>query len=264
MKKKEIFKLFVKKFSEIVKEYDVYKTGRKNSENIEEYVTKIANVLFYNHSWESFDNTTKYRKKYNKWTKDGLIDILYHKLYEYYCKKRTFKELYVDSKVVQNFNCHDDFIKHYYKIKSKKQIKMHAISDNNNILHGLIFTPPAVHDVTMIPYLVKNTNCNLHKNSYVVGDKGYITPDNLYKKKQNGKNKQVLIVSPIKSNQTNKRLNNIKKNLLKKRFKAEQTFAHMTRTYQRLDKLYEKSLNGYSNMIKLSQICQILRKTNPE
>jgi hypothetical protein len=61
---------------------------------------------------------------------------------------------------------------------------MYAISDNNNILHSLIFTPPAVHDVTTMndTHLVKNTNCNLHKNSYVVGDKGYITQDNLYKK----------------------------------------------------------------------------------
>lgn len=262
MKKKDLIKKFIDITSNWITILDLnnYKTGRINNEPVQNYVKKISNVLFYNYSWESFDTTTKYRKKFNKWNSMGIFNFVYLDLYKKYIKRRWFKNLFIDSSIVQNFNCSDKNIDFYYKIKSKKQTKLNIISDNNNVVHSYIITNPKKHDVSVVKQLVSGIKCNLNKNTYIAGDKGYITKKYKYVKQINKVIKTVLLISPKRNNQTKKRLNKCKREILKKRFKVEQVFSHLKRTYLRLSKLHDKKMETYETYLMMAMSCQIIKQ----
>lgn len=212
MKKKELIKKFNKLTVEWITILDVYKTGRRKSFLIETYVKKISNVLFYNYSWDSFDDTTMFRKMFDKWTNMGIFKVVHHDLYSKYCKNRTFNTLFIDSMIIQNYNCSDEEIDYYYKIKSKKQLKLNSICDSNNIIHSYCYSNPKEHDVTHVPALVKNVKCNLSKNALVVGDKGYRTENNKFFKQQNKIKKILVLICPKKKKSEEQKIKEQKTN----------------------------------------------------
>ena len=55
-------------------------------------------------------------------------------MFEKYSKNRTFKNMFVDFTIIQNYNCsYSDYINYYYKIVSKKQMKLSVICVSNKI-----------------------------------------------------------------------------------------------------------------------------------
>ena len=55
--------------------------------------------------------------------------------------------------------------------KSKKQIKLSIICDNNNVPVSHEIHNPQIHDSKMIKPLIKKLEVNLKKNSNLIGDK---------------------------------------------------------------------------------------------
>ena len=99
-----------------------HKLGRKNKFNNEFYLNYIFRILFYGECWNTFfcdkcDRST-IRKKYYRWSDAGIFTYAHDKLFSIYRKNRTFKNLFIDSSTIENYNCTD--VNFCYKIKTKK------------------------------------------------------------------------------------------------------------------------------------------------
>ena len=71
-----------------------------------------------------FCDRSTIRKKYYKWKNLNVFNIAHNEMYNIYSKNRCFKTLFMDSTVIQNLNGSFNEIDYYYKIVSKKQIKL--------------------------------------------------------------------------------------------------------------------------------------------
>ena len=62
------------------------------------------------------------RKRFYNWSDLGFFNCAYKIMYDKYSNNRTFKNMFVDSTIIQNYNCSDrDYIDYYYKIVSKNK-----------------------------------------------------------------------------------------------------------------------------------------------
>ena len=152
-------------------------------------------------------------------------------------------------------NCSSEICKYYYKIRSKKQIKLSIICDNNNIPVSHEIHDPRKHDSKMIKPLMNKLKVNLKNNTKLVGDKGYITKQIKYMKKGKIIN---LVVEPRKNQK--KKMNNKDKKVYNLRYKVEHTFSHLKRSYKRISVVNERKLINYETFIIMSITCQIIRK----
>jgi hypothetical protein len=96
----------------------------------------------------------------------------------------------------------------------------------------------------MIKPLIKKLEVNLKKNSNLIGDKGYITKQRKYMRK--GKSIK-LIVEPRKNQK--KIMSNKDKKIYKLRYKVEQTFSHLKRSYKRINVVTDRKIINYETFI---------------
>jgi hypothetical protein len=113
-------------------------------------------ILIFGDTWcnlviiHDIDEST-IRKKFYYWRDKGIFDLVYQEMAEKYSKNRTFKLLFIDSTCIQNMNCSDNnHNKYYYKIKSKRQVKVSIICNSNNMPVSYKIHNPRKHDSTMI------------------------------------------------------------------------------------------------------------------
>ena len=258
MKRSSVMKLYRKELVNVIALVDLYTTGRKNKFDNGSYIDYIFRILFYGEHWNTFfcdkcDRST-IRKKFYKWRDMGVFTIAYNELLQKYNKKRIIKILHIDSTVIKNDNCKDDITDFYYKIKTKQQIKLSAICDNNNVIHATEFSNPIKHDSTFIKPLIAKLEVNLNKNSVLVGDKGYITKKHMYMKNK----KNIRLVVPKRKNQKKYQTETDKK-LQKQRYKIEQTFSILKRTYRRLNTVEDRLLVNYETFLIMALSCQFLK-----
>ena len=115
------------------------------------YLKYIFRILFYGDLWETFhcpksiDRST-IRRKFYKWRDLGVFKLVYDKLFLAYTNNKIFKNLFIDATCIQNMNCSNVDICCYYKIKSKKQLKLSIISSQNNIPLCHVLTNPKPND----------------------------------------------------------------------------------------------------------------------
>jgi hypothetical protein len=185
MKRETLIKIYKNILNDILinikKEKKEYR-GRKNKFDNYFYLNYILRVLFYGEFWNTINYTlcdrSTIRKKFYKWDNMGLFKMAYDILFEKYSKNRTFKNLFIDSTIVQNMNCsNNELVKHYFKIVSKKQIKISVICDSNRIpiLHKI--TSPHNHDIKICKNMIKDITdtfgcrtVNIKKKSVLIGD----------------------------------------------------------------------------------------------
>ena len=175
-------------------------------------------------------------------------------MFEKYSKNRTFKNMFVDSTIIQNYNCSDsDYIDYYYKIVSKKQMKLSVICDSNKIPLVYELSKPQKSDIKGCIDMIPKINNNLKKKSFIMGDKGYVVNKKYYR----NKNKNIKIVSNKRKNQLKQ--NTVKeKNLLKKRYLVENCFATIKNSYKRIRHIYERKIKYFNNFVKMAFTCQII------
>ena len=173
------------------------------------YVKRIISVLYSGSTWEESvrdldcDESTV-RKKFNKYVHDGIIEAAYIIIKNDYCHKKQFKEFYMDTFVVKNSNAHK-YVDYYYKMKSKKQMKIAIISNNDNVIMSYdICESPKIHDSKTIDPLIEKLDSKTIKSKILIAaDKGFIRKKKKYRK--NGKHCELVV--PKK-----KIKNNIRKN----------------------------------------------------
>jgi hypothetical protein len=104
-------------------------------------------IFFYGEIWETFycpdcDRST-IRKKFYKWSDQGIFGEAYYTMFYKYTKNRSFKRLFIDSTIIQNKNCSDKNVTFGgHKFKGKKQIKISAITDSNRCVLSYNVTNP--------------------------------------------------------------------------------------------------------------------------
>jgi hypothetical protein len=248
--------------NEIIADYDKNKNekrGRKNKFNNLFYLKRILSVLLYNHAWESIDtydlcHYTTFKKKFYNWANLGFFNIAYKIMFEKYSKNRTFKNMFVDSTIIQNYNCSDsDYIDYYYKIVSKKQMKLSVICDSNKIPLVYELSKPQKSDIKGCIDMIPKINNNLKKKSFIMGDKGYVVNKKYYR----NKNKNIKIVSNKRKNQL-KQNTEKEKNLLKKRYLVENCFATIKNSYKRIGRIYDRKIKYFENFLTMAFTCQII------
>jgi hypothetical protein len=265
MKRDTLIKIYKNILNDILininKEKKEYR-GRKNKFDNYFYLNYILRVLFYGEYWNTinciFCDISTIRKKFYKWDNMGLFKIAYDILFKKYSKNRTFKHLFIDSTIVQNMNCSNgELVKHYFKIVSKKQIKISVICDSNKIpiLHKI--TSPHTHDIKICKNIIKDISVNIKKKSILVGDKGYISKRRVYKANKN----KIKIVSEYRKNQ--KKENTVEEiKLLKKRTIIENLFATIKNSYKRTRFIYDRNINHYNTFLLMAFSCQIIKFLN--
>ena len=260
MKRETLIKKYAHILDEIIKETIKHKIGRKNKYDNFVYLNYIFRVFFYGENWCNIVITHKIdistiRKKFYLWRDNDIFKKAFEKMFLLYSKNRTFKQLFIDSTCIQNMNCSSEICKYYCKIKSKKQIKLSIICDNNNVPVSHEIHNPQIHDSKMIKPLIKKLEVNLKKNSNLIGDKGYITKQRKYMRK--GKSIK-LIVEPRKNQK--KTMSNKDKKIYKLRYKVEQTFSHLKRSYKRINVVTDRKIINYETFIIMAITCQFIRK----
>lgn len=260
MKRDKLIEIYKNMLLKIIKKIDIRTVGRKNKFYNDFYLNYIFRILFYGEYWNTFycpncDRST-IRKKFYKWKNIGIFETAFNNMQNKYYKNRTFKYLFIDSTIIQNYNCSES-INFHYKMKTKKTLKLSVICDNNYVINSSILSDPKKHDSSFTIPLIKKSKMSLKKISYLVGDKGYISKKN----KNKLKIKKINLITPLKKNQKNaKKINSKNKNILKKRFKVEALFAILKRTYKRLQLIYDRNIDNYKTFLMMAITCQFIKQ----
>ena len=259
----KIIKKYISVLDKIITDYESTKTekrGRKNKFDNVFYLKRMMNICLYNSSWEhlNFEDTYHYstiKKKFYKWRDLGFFNYAHTIIFNEYKKNRTFKNMFVDSTIIQNYNgCDKAYIDYYYKIVSKKQMKISVICDNNKIPLIWELSKPQKADIKGCINLIPKLNVNLKKKSCVIGDKGYIVKKKYYR----NKNKNIKIVSNTKKNQLIQNTEKEKK-LLKNRYLIENSFGSIKNSYKRIRHIYDRNIENYETFFIMAVTCQIIR-----
>lgn len=258
MRREQVITMYKELLLNIIDALPKQTVGRKSKYTNESFINNIFRIFFYGECWNTFhcvdaDRSTV-RKRFYKWRDLGVFQKAYEMIYKKYKDKRILGVLYIDSTVVINENCSAEELNYYYKIKTKKQLKISAISDNNNVILSTEISDPKIHDSRFIKPLINNLDVNLKEKTVLVGDKGYIVKKKHYK--QNNKN--IRLVVPKKSNQR-KYMTKSDKVLQQQRFKVEQTFSSLKRTYRRLRTVADRLLINYETFFIMALTCQLLK-----
>ena len=102
--------------------------------------------------------------------------------------------------------------------------------------------------------MISKLNINLKKNSFIMGDKGYIVKKKIYYRKKI----KIEIV-------TNKRKNQLIQNndketqLLKKRYLVENCFALLKNTFKRIRHITDRKIENYKTFFIMALTCQIIQ-----
>ena len=92
-----------------------------------------------------------------------ILNTAYDIIRQKYGQNMRFKHLYVDSASMIKKN-NSLLAEYYYKIKSKRQLKLHIISDKNKIPLSYEFSRGAQHDSKLVLPLIKKLDPNIITN----------------------------------------------------------------------------------------------------
>lgn len=214
---------------------------------------------------ENKKNHYKYINEiYNLWCDKNIFYNAYHKLFNdtYYgfkkIKKSTYINLFIDSTFVTNKYGQEN-ITFNPQYKKKKVTKLSIISDENKNILSVINCMPKYNnnkyiktfnaDVKDIQKTVNNMHLNIpnYIRKYLIGDKGYITNDNI---KIN--NIDVKIITPKRKNQKTKN-SKFELNKLNNRYKVEHSISSLKK-YDRIMIRKDKLINTYMGYVYLGML----------
>ena len=240
--------------------------GRKFKHNISEYLDDIYYVLKSGISWRMISiikkkpthHTTLF-KFYRKLCAMNIFNIVYNRLLKNYRSKRLeelgmreYEKLYTDSTMIRNINGRECIGADHYD-RFRNATKLNVIIDENNIPVGHMTVGANINDSILTLETIERTKY-LHKNSYLIADKGYICEKN----KRLLKKKHINFVYGIKKNQKKKRISKRYEELLKERITVEHFFARL-KTYRRTRFRYDTTFISFENFIVLA-FCDLITR----
>lgn len=207
---------------------------------------------------------------FNKFSKNNIFSNFKDEITFKYIEQNKDYNLIIDSTDIINANCNKNELGKSWKLH-KQGIKATFIIDNNKVPIAYSLDNPTKHDCKVGYDLIMNSKLSNNKNKrlYVSADKGYI----LNKKDSEMilKYKNIIFVTPKKkykkSNKKNKyykrkivRHSKQMKEILKDRIYVEHFNSTLHRSYKRLDKIFDKSLNTFKTFIDIALSIIILQK----
>lgn len=214
---------------------------KKTLYSTEYYFNNMIDMLKNKVSWNSlvFPDKPKHhnstiRKMFAKWSKLNIFQMVYNKIlddnYVPILDERNRFSLIIDSSKIYNRNG-VEFIGTDYDNPKKKVTKISIITDMNKVPLNVEVFKGTEHDTNTIigthkglPKYIKESTINL------VADKGYklkaVRKKKLYKK-------GILLCEPRRKNEKKRKIDNYKKELLKKRYKIEQSIEQIKK-YNRI------------------------------
>jgi hypothetical protein len=264
MKKKQLIKKYKEYILDEIRQNQNNRTdkrGRPLSHSYSYYLNKILKVLFYGHTWESLTcvcNISTIKRHFYKLRDYGIFQNAYYKLFEKYIQEKgRIEMLFIDATIIGNKNAneHIDIGK---KIKGKKSSSLTALVTEDRITVAYTITESKSHDIvhldTIVDNIPKNISISYHNPLYIVGDKGYISNERKLKYKK----KNIILVYPNRKNAV-KKTTYRNKQILKKRFVVEASFAHLKNGYQRLQVRYDRQTRNYETFLIMAFSCQIIK-----
>jgi hypothetical protein len=231
---------------------------------------RLASALIKNtHQYEKTLN-----RRFNLWSKDKIFENIKEDITSLYKQNFNITDLIIDSTDVINGNCNKKELSKSLKLK-KQATKVTIIIDANEMPLIYSLAKPTVYDSKEGYNLVFNSSLNdTNEIIYLAGDKGYQL--GTVKRKNLIKNKKIKLVTPKKHYnkkkiyKTKKYVCKIKtirhskqmKDNLKNRIKIEHFNSLFHRSFKRLDKILDKSLNTFRSFIDLAFAIVIKRKLN--
>ncbi len=264
MKKKQLikkYKEYVLKLMQKIRDNKVDKRGRPSAHSDSYYLNKILKVLFYGHTWESITcvcDISTLKRNFYKWRDLGVFNNAYCELFKKYIQEKgRIETLFIDATIIGNKNSNED-VDVAPKIKGKKSSSVTALVTEDRITVAYTITESKSHDIahldTIVDNIPKNIGVSYHNPLYIVGDKGYISNERKIKYKKNN----IILVYPNRRNAI-KKTTYRNKQLLKKRFVVEASFAHLKNGYQRLQLKYDRQTKNYETFLIMAFSCQIVK-----
>jgi transposase len=254
--------------TEIIKETfnRTNKSGRKRIFTIEYYIDYILFVFVNGVPWNALNtipgtkcNWKSIKKQFYRWNSLKIFDRVHTKLLKFYIRySAPITFTYIDSTDVRNINALKKNVSYGRKHKGKFAIKIHALTDDNFIMHSMIFTKSREKDEQHIIPVINNIYVPLgntyRKPLYVCGDKGYVF--NRVKKQLRSQN--IILTYPYKKNQLKR---NRGKNLviLNNRHRIESAFGQIKRGYKRTSNLLDRNIGTYNTWWIMANTCQIIK-----
>lgn len=245
--------------------------GRKLKFNPKFYLTQIFKVLFSGYNWSNLNckrvDESTVRKIHKRWSDDGIYYIGYNIMKEKYHSNKQFNKLFIDSSIIQNYNCSDKMLNFSHKYRSKFSIKLNVICDSNKVPVSFNLTSPTVSDTGTIKSLLKRIQINVPpenaniKPIKLIGDKGYISENNRFCSKRNN----FKLIHGYRRNQKTEITKNLKKRnsennkLLKERHVVENMFCDIKKIYKRLALINERKLSNYYSFLVMGMTCQFIK-----
>lgn len=248
----------------LIQQYDVYTTGRRNSQKMEVYIDIIFTVLNTGISWNKLNGEIKgdtVKRKYYKWLKLNIFKMLHANILNNYIENNNIINTYVDSTDVANVNGKLDF-GYSYKIKNKKSLRITCIIDDNYSPLLVHYNKSSMHDTKIINEIIDNNRMNLHatyhKPIHMAADKGYISAEI----KQKLKKQHIIYITPCKRNQKKKKHKLKHVNCLKNRFKVEHFFSILKRNFKRIVNIVDRCTKSYDSFLLISMSILIIRSAH--
>lgn len=233
-------------------------------------------VLINGVSWKLasklISNTEQYEKTLNRIYNNLIKTNVFHNLRElitiHYINNYEIKDLKIDSTDIINGNCNKKDLDRSWKLH-KQATKATFIIDSKKIPLNYSLEKPTKNDSKAGYELLLNSKLskNKIKRIYLAGDKGYILNKN--DATNLVKTKNIMIVTPKKQYKLKKKNKYYKKKIvrhskqmketLKNRIEVEHFNSILHRSYKRLDKIYDKSLNTFKGFIDLALSIIIMR-----
>jgi transposase len=232
--------------------------GRKQFFPIYDYLDAIFYVLKSGISWRlycsinnsPYSHTSLYRF-YIKLCDLDIFNLVYNRLLKKYRLKRLrslrlneYERLFLDSTMIKNINGRD-CIGHNHYDRNRNGTKLNVIIDDNSIPIGHVLVGANTNDSTLITPTIEKIQ-SLHRNSYVIADKGYINE----KIRIKYKSKHIHLIYPKRKNQHMDKINPRHVLLMSKRIKVEHFFAQV-KSYKRIRNRFDCKYKSFLNFIIL-------------
>lgn len=250
------------------------KSGRPNSVSNEVCLDTIFYVLIEGVTWSiatkivtgSFKLKPTIHRRFLSWIKAGIVKESYKKIHKDYIANNPITELYIDSTDIQNKNMTKNNTYKSFKL-NKQALRLTVVGDSNSIPVDYTIRSAHQNDVVLGYEQLTKFQLKLKKKTPAYGDKGYQMTDE--KRKTILKEKKIELIVPKRRYKKKKGKNSKRKQVrhskrmkegLKKRIRIEHINCVLHRSYKRLDRVLEKTMESFEAFVLLAMSMMIINK----
>ena len=271
-----LFDIIKNKLIETVSKFELSKSkkGRKYKYSNLQCINVLLTVLFQGCSYRDAclhlekNAFTSIFKRIQIWESNNLFSDLFTESLNKYKNDNKLNILYADSTDIKNICGLNININYSIKFKSKRAANLTLLCDDNKIPIIYEISKASKKDCNILEDIIVKNNLKSKNKTYIVADKGYFTKKVIRK---GYKKRNIILVLPKKNYNKNKRKlktkwykrprvrhSNKMKHILRNRYKVENLFARLHKTFKRLSNLYDKKITKYKMFIEIAFSALIL------